>query len=126
MVFRRLMGQNQIGGPLNPGSIATIFKRVVQWVGMPEKVIKHVSGHSTRMGATQDLAALNIDSAAISQAGGWKATRMPLQYAEGINVARSGMAMAADKAGRNASSFFRAKGIYLSTDTVPLVPAPRA
>jgi hypothetical protein len=28
--------------------------------------------------------------AAITQAGGWKSTRMPLQYAEKINAARSG------------------------------------
>jgi hypothetical protein len=42
-------------------------------------------GHSTRVGATQDLAALDIDLAAITQAGGWKSTRMPLQYAEKIN-----------------------------------------
>ena len=27
-VFRRLIGQNQVGGALNPGSIAPIFKRV--------------------------------------------------------------------------------------------------
>src|SRR3984957_16179255 len=27
-VFRRLIGQTQVGGPLNPGSIAPIFKRV--------------------------------------------------------------------------------------------------
>ena len=39
--------------------------------------------------------------AAITQAGGWKSTRMPLQYAERINVARSGMAKAAEKAGRD-------------------------
>ena len=38
------------------------------------------------MGATQDLAALDIDLAAITQAGGWKSTRMPLQYAEKIKV----------------------------------------
>ena len=64
--------------------------------------LKLVSGHSTRVGATQDLAALDIDLAAITQAGGWKSTRMPLQYAEKINVARSGMARAADKTLRNA------------------------
>jgi integrase len=100
-IFRRLIGQNEIGGPLNPGSIAPIFKRVAQWIGMPERVITLVSGHSTRVGATQDLAALDIDLAAITQAGGWKSTRMPLQYAEKINAARSGMARAAEKAGRN-------------------------
>jgi integrase len=100
-LFRRLIGQNQIGGPLNPGSIAPIFKRVAQWIGMPERYLKHVSGHSTRVGATQDLAALDIDLAAITQAGGWKSTRMPLQYAEKINAARSGMAKAAETTGRD-------------------------
>jgi integrase len=83
-LFRRLIGQNQIGGPLNPGSIAPIFKRVAQWIGIPERFVEQVSGHSTRVGATQDLSALGIDLAAITQAGGWKSTRMPLQYAEKI------------------------------------------
>jgi integrase len=100
-VFRRLIGQHQIGGPLNPGSIAPIFKRVAQWIGMPERFVDQVSGHSTRVGATQDLAALDIDLAAITQAGGWKSTRMPLQYAEKINASRSGMARAAAATGRD-------------------------
>jgi hypothetical protein len=58
-------------------------------------VVNQVNGHSTRVGAAQDLAALDIDLAAITQAGGWKSTRMPLQYAEKINAARSGMARVA-------------------------------
>jgi integrase len=100
-VFRRLIGKAQIGGPLHPGSIAPIFKRVARWIGMPQRFVDQVSGHSTRVGATQDLAALDIDLAAITQAGGWKSTRMPLQYAEKINAARSGMARAAEKSGRD-------------------------
>jgi integrase len=100
-VFRRLIGRAQIGGPLNPGSIAPIFKRVAQWIGMPARLISKVSGHSTRVGATQDLAALDIDLTAITQAGGWKSTRMPLQYAEKVNAARSGMARAAVASGRD-------------------------
>jgi integrase len=100
-LFRRLVGRVQIGGALNPGSIAPIFKRVAQWIGMPGRVVSRVSGHSTRVGATQDLAALDIDLAAITQAGGWKSTRMPLQYAEKINASRSGMAKAAAATGRD-------------------------
>jgi integrase len=100
-VFRRLIGQAQIGGPLHPGSIAPIFKRVAQWIGMPARFVDRVSGHSTRIGATQDLTELDIDLAAITQAGGWKSTRMPLQYAEKINAARSGMARAAAASGRD-------------------------
>jgi len=100
-VFRRLVGRGHIGGPLNPGSIAPIFKRVAQWIGMPARFIAEISGHSTRVGAAQDLAALDIDLAAITQAGGWKSPRMPLQYAERINAARSGMARAAAASGRD-------------------------
>jgi integrase len=100
-VFRRLVGKDHIGGALNPGSVAMIFKRAAQWIGMPARYVAGISGHSTRVGATQDLAALDIDLAAITQVGGWKSPRMPLQYAEKINAARSGMARAAERAGRD-------------------------
>jgi hypothetical protein len=53
------------------------------------------------VGATQDLAAFYIDLAEITQAGGWKSTRMPLQYAEKVNAVRSGMAKAASATGRD-------------------------
>jgi integrase/recombinase XerD len=102
-VFRRLIGRTEVGGALNPGSIAPIFKRVAQWIGMPARIVDRVSRHSTRVGAAQDLAELDIDLAAITQAGGWKSTRMPLQYAEKINAARSGMARAAEKTGRDSN-----------------------
>ena len=100
-IFRRLIGRDQIGEALHPGSIAPIFKRVARWIGMPARFVAQVSGHSTRVGAAQDLAELDIDLAAITQAGGWKSTRMPLQYAEKIDAVRSGMARAAAASGRD-------------------------
>jgi hypothetical protein len=54
----------------------------------PRRLRLEVSGHSTRVGAAQDLAELDTDLAAITQAGGWKSTRMPLKYAEKINAGR--------------------------------------
>jgi integrase len=102
-LFRRLIGRDHAGDALHPGSIAPIFKRVAQWIGMPARFVADVSGHSTRVGAAQDLAELDIDLAAITQAGGWKSPRMPLQYAEKINAARSGMARAAAATGRDKS-----------------------
>jgi hypothetical protein len=54
-----------------------------------------------RVGGAQDLAELDINLAAITQAGVWKSPRMPLQYAEKINAARSGMARAATATGRD-------------------------
>jgi integrase len=95
-VFRRLIGQHDIGGPLSSGSIAPIFKRVAQWIGMPERIVDRVSGHSTRVGAAQDLLALNIDLASVMQAGGWKSARMPVRYGEHTPAARGDMARAAE------------------------------
>jgi integrase len=100
-IFRRLIGRDEIGAGLHPGSIAPIFKRVAQWIGMPARFVAEVSAHSTRVGAAQDLVELDIDLAAITQAGGWKSTRMPLQYAEKINATRSEMARAAAATGRD-------------------------
>ena len=111
-VLRRLIGKGQVGGSLNPGSIAPIFKRMAQWIGMPQRVVDRVSGHSTRVGASQDLAELDIELAASPQAGGWKSARMPLQYAEKINVARAGMARAAEKSGRDSADPGRRRSTY--------------
>jgi hypothetical protein len=56
-----LIGQDQIGDALHPGSIAPIFKRIAQWIGIPRRFVAQMSGHSTRVGAAQDLAELDID-----------------------------------------------------------------
>jgi hypothetical protein len=45
----------------------------------PEEA-QDVSGHSIRVGATQDMLALNIDIASVMQAGRWKTTAMPMRY----------------------------------------------
>jgi hypothetical protein len=58
-----------------------------------------VSRGSLPITAAQDLAELDMDLAAITQAGGWKSPRMPLQYADKMNAARSGMARAAAATG---------------------------
>jgi hypothetical protein len=47
-----LIGRDEIGDALHPGSIAPIFKRVAQWIGMPARFVAELSGRSSRMGAT--------------------------------------------------------------------------
>ena len=76
-------------------SVAEIFKRVAGFVGMEKKDVEEVSGHSVRVGATQELLALNIDLASVMQAGRWKSNRMPMRYGEHVLAARGGMARAA-------------------------------
>jgi hypothetical protein len=54
-----------------------------------------------RVGATQDLLALNIDLASVMQAGRWKSNRMPMRYGEHVLAPRSGMVRAAAVQGRD-------------------------
>jgi integrase len=109
-VFRRVIGRGTvtadyqgsgaIGERLSVDAIAQAFKRVAKWIKMPAEEVAQVSGHSIRVGATQDLLALNIDLASVMQAGRWKTNRMPMRYGEHVLAARGGMARAAEEQGR--------------------------
>ncbi len=100
-VFRRLIGRGAVGDHLHEDSVSDIFKRVAAWIGLSAKQVGQVSGHSIRVGATQDLLTLNIDLASVMQAGRWKSTRMPMRYGEEVLAARGGMARAAQAQGRD-------------------------
>jgi integrase len=110
-VFRRVIGRGtakdlptgrgRIAERLSVDAIAQAFKRVAKWIKMPEEEVAEVSGHSIRVGATQDLLALNIDLASVMQAGRWKTNRMPMRYGEHVLAARGGMARAAEVQGRD-------------------------
>jgi integrase len=110
-VFRRVIGRGtakdlpagrgRIAERLNVDAIAQAFKRVAKWIKMPADQVAQVSGHSIRVGATQDLLALNIDLASVMQAGRWKTNRMPMRYGEHVLAARGGMARAAKEQGRD-------------------------
>jgi integrase len=100
-VFRRLVGRKIVGPRLHVDIIADIFKRVGRWIQLPEEQVAELSGHSIRVGATQDLLALNIDLASVMQAGRWKSTHMPMRYGEHVIAARGAMARAANEQGRD-------------------------
>jgi hypothetical protein len=89
-LFRRLIGRKRVGLRLHADQIADIYKRVAAWIGLAAEDISGVSGHSIRVGATQDLLALNIDLASVMQAGRWKTTQMPMRYGEHVLAARGG------------------------------------
>src|SRR5580658_11349401 len=110
-VFRRVIGRGtakdlpagrgRIADRLSVDAIAQAFKRVAKWIKMPAEEVAEVSGHSIRVGATQDLLALNIDLASVMQAGRWKTNRMPMRYGEHVLASRGGMARAAEAQGRD-------------------------
>ncbi|HEX4378000.1 MAG TPA: site-specific integrase [Steroidobacteraceae bacterium] len=100
-LFRRLIGRERVGARLHADQIADIYKRVASWVGMQAEDVRQVSGHSIRVGATQDLLALNIDLASVMQAGRWKSTAMPMRYGERVLASQNGRAGAAQRQSRD-------------------------
>jgi site-specific recombinase XerD len=104
-LFRRVTGSRVRGEELTAQVVSSIFRKVGLQIGMPAEECRNLSGHSTRVGAAQDLIALNIDLAAVMQSGRWKDTRMPMRYAEHVLAARGGMARAARAQGRSADAF---------------------
>ena len=76
---------NRIAG----NDVARIFKRRAQQAGVTADAI---SGHSTRVGAAQDLIENNFATAAIMLAGGWKTERMVAQYGRKLTASRNAMA----------------------------------
>ena len=91
----------RIGARLSAAAIGNVFKSVARHIKMPAEEIQAISGHSVRVGATQDLLALIIDLASVMQAGRWKSHRMPMRYGEHVMAARGGMARAAKEQGRD-------------------------
>jgi integrase len=99
-IFVRVRGSAGVGETLTAQNVTAIFKKVGQWIGLHRKEWGKLSGHSVRVGAAQDLLALNIDLSSVMQAGRWADTRMPMRYGERVLAARGGMARAAKSQGR--------------------------
>jgi len=99
-VFARVVGTNGVGDALTAQIVTAVLRKVGQWVGLDKEEWESISGHSCRVGAAQDLLALNIDMASVMQAGRWKDTRMPMRYGEKVSASRGGMARAAKSQGR--------------------------
>ena len=81
-------------------NVSSMFRKVGQWIGLDREEWERISGHSARVGAAQDLLALNIDLSSVMQAGRWRDTRMPVRYGEKVLASRGAMARAANTQGR--------------------------
>lgn len=75
--------------PLNVRDVDRIMKRRATAAGINAS---RVSGHSTRVGATQDLLEAGFTGAEVMQQGDWKTERMVLRYGENIAARRGAMA----------------------------------
>ena len=94
-LFRAVSRSGRPGRGLDPGQVPRIYKSMARKAGFGEDVVAGLSGHSTRVGAVQDMIALRVELPAIMQAGRWRSTAMVHRYGERILPRRSGSAQLA-------------------------------
>lgn len=66
--------------------IPGIFQRLARQAGLPAAVISAISGHSTRVGAAQDMLSRGHSLAQIMHRGGWKKPETVMRYVEYAGV----------------------------------------
>jgi hypothetical protein len=108
-VFRRFTPAGTIGqAAIAAQEVARIIQRVGKMLNAKKESSactwpsKHISAHSTRIGAAHDLAASGIDLTSIMHSGGWTDPKMPRYYTRELAARESGMARMMKA--RNASS----------------------
>ncbi len=96
-LFRSVRKGGRVGDALDPGDVARLFKAMVRAAGLTPEQVARISGHSSRVGAAQDMAASDrIEMPAIMQAGGWKSPQMVARYTQRQAARRSGAAKLAE------------------------------
>ena len=94
-LFRSVGKGGRVGDALPPGQVSRIFKSMARAAGLPGAVVDGLSGHSTRVGAAQDMVAAGIELPAILQAGRWKSTAMVSRYGQRLLAQRGAAAQLA-------------------------------
>ncbi len=95
--LRAAGGANFGRGALDAGDVARIFKRLADQAGIEAD---DISGHSTPVGAAQDLAAAGFGLPEILVAGGWRSPTMVGRYTERQAAAGGAMARLAQRQNR--------------------------
>ncbi|MGV7035035.1 tyrosine-type recombinase/integrase [Methylobacterium symbioticum] len=86
-LFRPLTKGGRVGsGALGDGEVARVFRDLAVTAGL--KLPRLPSGHSTRVGATQDMFAAGFELLEVMQAGSWKTPAMPARYGERLRAQR--------------------------------------
>lgn len=94
-VFRRVNRHGHVGARLDDGSVAAIFKAMALRARLKPDEVAQISGHSTRVGACQDMVRYGADIAGAMQAGRWRTTTMVARYCDGLDLKRGAVAQVA-------------------------------
>jgi site-specific recombinase XerD len=79
-LFRAVLKGGRVGGAMDAGDVARIFKAMAAAAGLSASDTARISGHSTRVGAAQDMLRYGEQLPGIMQAGRWKTAEMVSRY----------------------------------------------
>jgi integrase len=85
-LFRGISKSKQVSDGLNASQINRIFKKQARGSKLAPEIVQHISGHSMRVGAAQDMLALGESLAKIMQRGRWSKTDTVMRYLEATNT----------------------------------------
>lgn len=96
-LFRSMLKGGRLAGALDPGDVARIFKAMARKAGLTREEEARISGHSTRIGAPQDMVRYGAELPAIMQAGRWATPVMVARYTRRLTARRSAAVQIADR-----------------------------
>ena len=96
-LFRSVRKGGIVGEQLDASQVPRIYKTMARRAALPDGIADTLAGHSTRVGAVQDMIACGIELPAILQSGRWKSARMVQRYGERLLARRSGAAQLAER-----------------------------
>lgn len=86
-LFRPLTKGGRVGAAaLGNAEVYRLYREIATAAGV--KLARPPSGHSTRVGATQDMFAAGFELLEVMQAGSWKTPAMPARYGERLRAQR--------------------------------------
>lgn len=85
-LFRGINNAIDITEDLKSSQINRIYKRLARDAGLPKEIVDHISGHSMRVGAAQDLLKSGASMTLIMNRGRWSKTDTVMRYLEGANI----------------------------------------
>jgi integrase len=86
-LFRGVSPHGSVMNGLTSGQICRIYKRLAKKAGFDEDFIEHVSGHSMRVGAAQDLLISGASLPVMMAKGRWTKPDTVMRYVEKIGIA---------------------------------------
>ena len=85
-LFRGINNALDITPELKSGQINRIFKHLAKHAKLPKEIVDHISGHSMRVGAAQDLLVNGASLPQIMSMGRWTKVDTAMRYLEASNT----------------------------------------